>query len=164
MNRLRCMVGRFKMVVKRIKTIHVIATYHIMSYARKRPLCNLWTTEALIRLRMSAGYLGLRCPLTEYVYNVVYVKEQKIPRLENAQMHTLTWIYVVRNLHIGTFCALCNIRAGAQHLLQNCIAPCEDLASVQSDQSLQGTLWATKEPKRIVSRWTVKFDEPAEAH
>ena len=43
---------------------------------------------ALVLLADNAGcYLGLRCPLSESVDTVVYVDEQKMPRLDCTDAH-----------------------------------------------------------------------------
>ena len=59
-----------------------------MRNAQKVPLCNLRTTQALISLRIAQADLGLRCPLIESVDIVVYVDEQKMPRLDCTDAHT----------------------------------------------------------------------------
>ena len=52
----------------------------MMRNAQKGPLCNLQTMQA-------QADLGLRCPLTESVDTVVYVDEQKMPRLDCKDAH-----------------------------------------------------------------------------
>ena len=55
-----------------------LAVHIMMRNARKLPICNLRTTQALISLRNAQADLGLRCPLSESMDTILYVDEQRM--------------------------------------------------------------------------------------
>ena len=67
-------------------------TYHkvriaVFYNARKGPVHNLRTTQALISLSFRADWSGLRCPLIESMNTVVYVDEQRMSGSDCTDAH-----------------------------------------------------------------------------
>ena len=70
-----------------IRGFNYHTNYHRMCNARKRPLCNLGTMQALIRLCKCTGWSGLHCLLTDSMDTVVHVDEQRMSRSDCMNEH-----------------------------------------------------------------------------